>query len=128
MGSEMCIRDSNQSILKKFNINLFGIVTSSAGLVFGFSLTLFNSFFNIYMEKMFPSVDSNEWDSFKSNLNATFAFGGILCTLGSSYIMHLFGRRNINVSLGILNLISSLMLLIPNKAVAYTARLVSGKI
>ena len=114
----MCIRD---------RIHLFGVTTSFAGLVFGFSLTLFNSFFNVYMEKVFPEIGKEKWDGFKSNLNTTFAFGGILCTLGSSYVMHLFGRRTINLGLGILNLLASMMLLIPHKGAVLVARFISGK-
>lgn len=120
------MNDKREKKYKKWKIFLFGIITSSTGLIYGFSLSLFNSFFDIYMQKLFPEVKSDEFDNFKSQMNTMFSIGGILCTIGSSYLIHLFGRRTINYSLIILNSLSSAMLLIPFKWVVLLARFISG--
>ena len=112
--------------IKLLAIYTFGVVISSGGLIFGFAISLFNNFFTIYMQKVFPSISLSDSQTIKSNANTFFTIGSIVCTFTSGRLFQYFGRRSMTFSLAFLNGSSIMLLCIPYIPLFYFLRFVSG--
>ena len=111
---------------RKFNIFLFGVTISLGGLIFGMSISLFNNFFEYYMRGNFSDVYISQYDSIKSRINLFFSLGFLPCTLLTGLVFQKFGRRGMLWANGLISIIATSLLIIPNIYLVYALRFITG--
>lgn len=103
----------------------YALALSSAGLIFGFNLSIFNTFFPYFIKK-FKHIEPRNYQDVMTNLNLSFVLGGIAaCALGSP-IYTFLGRYQSVIFILIIEIISIALMVVRNIWLIITIRFVIG--
>ena len=88
---------------------LFGLIMNSSGIIFGFSIGQFNTFFEYLMKGRYPDIPTTDYDNIQSILNSVFNLGGLMCSFTSTAFLNNFERRHLFIGFGIMMIFFSLI-------------------
>ena len=103
----------------------YGALLTSAGLPFGISFGLFNTFFPVFIRN-FPAVPPARHAACLANLNLAFVLGALACCLSGGVLMERWGRRRSLLVVLALEVVALCVQALPSLAVATAMRVPIG--
>ena len=114
-------------VKSRLQVSLFGLTICLGGICFGQSISLFNTFFDIFMRGCYPSTPPSQYITIKSNLNVFYSLGFILCMAVSGYLFQYLGRKKFLIIVCTMNVIICGLEPYPNLYLLYVLRFLSGE-
>ena len=119
---------SDKKVSYPWKAYLFGFIMTTSGIIFGFCIGQFNTFFEYLMKGKYPTYHASQYDSIKSILNTVFNGGGFLCTLTSTVFVNNFGRRTLFLGFGTMMIVFSFIQIYMPLIGLYIVRAILGYI
>jgi SP family sugar:H+ symporter-like MFS transporter len=112
----------------KAYIIIYGLLLSSSGLYFGYLIGNFNTFGNIFLQRIYKEDNENVRKEILGNINLFFLLGGLLSALTASFIYEALGRYKALLLLSVAKIGLMCLFLIQSLNALYVGRFLGGYI
>ena len=110
----------------KFKKLLYSIIIPSNGIIFGFGIGIFNTFYEPFIEKIYKIKNESFQIKIQTNLSLFFLLGGFTAALTCFYIYEKIGRFNTLILSYFFNILICFFYLVENLGFLYFVRFLNG--
>jgi MFS family permease len=105
---------------------IFGLLSASTCLFFGYEVGIFNSFFQPFVDEVFGISDPEVQAQMKGTVSFLFLFGGTICSLTGGFLYQKIGFYNTLILMIVVDCVTCILFLMESMFLIYLARLIGG--